>query len=1763
MNSPSQLAPLRLHLGCGEQYLDGYVNIDYPRSEHAVMNVKADHYADIATLKYPVNSVDEIRLHHVFEHFNRVTALALLIQWYQWLKPGGKLVIETPDLEGSAKILLSDLPWLAKTATVRHLAGDQADTWAYHVDHWFPERFKRTLSCLGFMDIQTIQSNWPHEPHLANVTVAAIKGPALTLEELLLAADSILLESTVSHSETTTFAVWQLQLRDFLSAGQPPKISQTSAAMSVVPQISRHLPLDEIHDFNQRSRDRWIAHKAATVPPGMRVLDIGAGTCPYRRMFLHCEYKAHDFKKYTGEKLGGTTEYGNIDYISDITSVPVVDASFDLILCTEVLEHVPEPSLALQEMVRILRPGGRIFLTAPLGSGLHQLPYHYYGGFSPEWYRYWAAKMGLSVVEIVPNGGFFRLLAQECARAANLINSCTSLTVKNINEMRRLLSDELPRLFFAVEDTLFIDQFTVGYHIELHKPSSLKSSTIATEAWAPDDRYEKIMRIKQAYLEDLSKMSPDIKPRIIVIVFSKDRPMQLDAMLRSFMLHCLDFQRLSIRIIFKASNKLYGQAYQSLEMQYSPFANITLIPENDFRRQVLHLLKSDEYVLWLVDDNIFFQSFKLIDFQQLLESNQDALGYSLRLGANTTYCYPLNKQQATPDFQHVSGTACKYRWSTAECDFGYPLEVSSSLYRTRDLLPLLESINFSNPNSLEEEMVARATNFRTTMPYLLCPIKSITFCNPINKVQTAAAENRSGCSALLSSESLLNDFMKGKRINVAAFDGFTPNACHQEIEFKFIDNGSVCPKVSVIIPCYKQAHFLAESVESVVAQTYRDWECIIVNDGSPDTTSEVARELIERFPDHRIKLVEKPNGGLADTRNFGIMQAMSAYILPLDSDDVLHPDMLKKTVEFLESHPQIAIVYTDLIHFGAVQRHVIAEEYDFQSLKYANQLNYCSIYRREVWEKVGGYNTNMTWGYEDWDFWIGAGERGYVAQHLPEALLFYRVKSESMFKKAVEHDAELKAQIVMNHPQLYSEQERLLARKVLSKFEKKALLVSVIVPTYNRPDMLKDTIQSILDQTYQEFEIIVVNDAGEDVSSVLQNFNSSKITYLSHEINKGLAAARNTGIRNAKGLYIALLDDDDCFYKDHLETALKEVRSGLKVVYTDAVRAEYARVGEHYELRRKLVPYSIDFDRSKLLLGNIAPVNCFVFEREVAFKAGLFDESFKVLEDWEFWIRLSAFTPFHHIKKETVQVNWRTDGTTMTSSRQAEFKTNRSRIYQTYQSEIAEIPKRDAIIQELSSIWSQDFRRYMDQVPVPAAFPGMVSIVILTFNQLKYTRECIESIKNHTAEQHEIVFVDNGSTDGTAKWLKNLVKNNSHYKLIENKKNLGFSKGCNQGIKASTGEYILLLNNDVVVTENWLSGMLDCLNSAPDIGIVGPMTNNISGPQKLPEVNYSSIDDLAEYARKFRKKNRNRRIPCRRVVGFCMLFRRQLIDKIGPLDEKFGSGNFEDDDFCLRASLTGYRNMIAGDVFIHHYGSKTFIGNKIDYASSLNGNKKIFIEKWRGEEVAERFSGKLIVENAVAKANELLGKGDIEKATESILSALKLTPYQRSLYLKIAEMLIDVKHYQDAIGILDALPQSEFDPIQPALLGYCEEALGNSEKAQEYAERALAIDPRTALAMNVMGVVAFKKGAHVVAEGLFKKAIESEPSFGESYTNLGSLKWAAGEQVEALELFERGFILSPTVADVATAYHAAVVETRSFERAEPVFREARALHPRQ
>ncbi len=146
--------PLKLHLGCGEKYLEGYVNIDFPPSEHSVLTPKVDMYHDIRTLQYPDNSVDEIQSHHFFEHFSRTDALKLLFRWRKWLKPDGVLVIETPDFYGCALAYAFALSRKRRMELGRHMLGSQEAKWAYHLDFWDKKKFKHVLKKAGFKNIK-------------------------------------------------------------------------------------------------------------------------------------------------------------------------------------------------------------------------------------------------------------------------------------------------------------------------------------------------------------------------------------------------------------------------------------------------------------------------------------------------------------------------------------------------------------------------------------------------------------------------------------------------------------------------------------------------------------------------------------------------------------------------------------------------------------------------------------------------------------------------------------------------------------------------------------------------------------------------------------------------------------------------------------------------------------------------------------------------------------------------------------------------------------------------------------------------------------------------------------------------------------------------------------------------------------------------------------------------------------------------------------------------------------------------------------------------------------------------------------------------------------------------------------------------------------------------------------------------------------------------------------------------------------------------
>jgi glycosyltransferase involved in cell wall biosynthesis len=472
------------------------------------------------------------------------------------------------------------------------------------------------------------------------------------------------------------------------------------------------------------------------------------------------------------------------------------------------------------------------------------------------------------------------------------------------------------------------------------------------------------------------------------------------------------------------------------------------------------------------------------------------------------------------------------------------------------------------------------------------------------------------------------------------------------------------------MPCYKQAQFLREAVASVIAQTFTDWELIIVDDGSPDDTAATAHAIIAEHPERAITLLRKPNGGVSEARNAGICMARGGYILPLDADDKIQPTMLEKTVRLLEADPKIAIAYTDITHFGAVDRTIQAAEFDARKIPVNNQLNCCSLYRREAWERSCGYRS-LYWGYEDWDFWVGCAAAGLRAARVPESLLLYRVKESSRDTVAVSRDAELRARIVLNHPELYAPATVVASRRLLAARPEPlppgAPRVSVIVPTHNRPELLCDALRSILSQTFQDFEIIVVNDAGIDVDPWVRSLDGTgRIRVLRHPQNRGIAAARNTGIKAARGKYIAYLDDDDLFYPNHLAVLVDvAATSGHPVVCSAGCQANYVERDGRTVVERSVV-CSGKFEYRDLLVRNQIPVLCVLHHRSCIDAVGGFDETFATHEDWDMWIRLFHHFPYTHVGQITCEYRVQHKGGSLTNTKRPDFYRTMKVIHRRY-----------------------------------------------------------------------------------------------------------------------------------------------------------------------------------------------------------------------------------------------------------------------------------------------------------------------------------------------------------------------------------------------------------------------------------------------------------------------------------------------------------------
>lgn len=273
----------------------------------------------------------------------------------------------------------------------------------------------------------------------------------------------------------------------------------------------------------------------------------------------------------------------------------------------------------------------------------------------------------------------------------------------------------------------------------------------------------------------------------------------------------------------------------------------------------------------------------------------------------------------------------------------------------------------------------------------------------------------------------------------------------------------------------------------------------------------------------------------------------------------------------------------------------------------------------------------------------------------------------------------------------------------------------------------------------------------------------------------------------------------------------------------------------------------------------------------------------------------------------------------------------------------------DASVATVHGLMQDRRRQAAPHAPAPLVESPVASVVIPVKDNVVFTAMCLESLLAESgAPTFEVIVVDNGSTDSTAAHLDAITRLDGRLRVVRCPENLGFAKACNLGIAESRGGIVVLLNNDTIVTPGWLAGLSTHLMADAGVGLVGPVTNHTCNEAQI-SVGYRTYGELGEFAAARSREFSGSATPLSNLAMFCLAGTRRTFERIGPLDESFGVGLFEDDDYSTRVLAQGLRLVCADDVFVHHFGEVS-IGTELDadeYRSLFDTNRERFESKWQ------------------------------------------------------------------------------------------------------------------------------------------------------------------------------------------------------------------------
>lgn len=566
-------------------------------------------------------------------------------------------------------------------------------------------------------------------------------------------------------------------------------------------------------------------------------------------------------------------------------------------------------------------------------------------------------------------------------------------------------------------------------------------------------------------------------------------------------------------------------------------------------------------------------------------------------------------------------------------------------------------------------------------------------------------------------------------------------------------------------------------------------------------------------------------------------------------------------------------------------------------------------------------------------------------------------------------------------------------------------LLSVIVPTFERPEVVRQLLRALAAQDLpaSAFEVIVVDDGSREPLTLDVAASPFKLTLL-HQENAGPAAARNRAIAAARAPWLVIFNDDAIPAKDVLRSHLfrqlesKEDRAVLG-------RFDFAPEKLAHPFTQLMQRTPLLFEYSQMKAGESHDWRFFYtcnlsIPRRCVEAVGGFDAAFPhaICEDTELGYRLQkelglkvffdpAITALHdhdmtidrYVKRQQLlglnahrmamkhgdqKLMWRSEKLTpefwlaVRKRIEADQPVVDELINQVRAAEGSPLPPNQTAVDTFLRDLGGKVQRISGQMVLrgqlqaemrfaqPHAAPkdllsGLTSVVMPNLNGFPHVKEALSSLKRHTSGNYELIVVDNGSTDGSLEWLRQ----QKNVRLMEMGRNIGAPAARNRALENVRGDAVLFSDNDVIFTPGWHETLLAHLHAWPDIGIVGPMSDYVSGRQKsnlLP----GPGKNLDEFAKSFHSAREGEHDYTSRLILFFMLCRRELIDRIGGIDERYGRWGFEDDDYCIRARRAGWQLRIAKDCFVRHLGSRTAKTANIDYNQLLLENWGVFKQKW-------------------------------------------------------------------------------------------------------------------------------------------------------------------------------------------------------------------------